>query len=90
MPRNRFKEELRYFRVCDNQKQNKEDRLGKLGALVAHLNKHYDKAQPTDHSFNSDECIIEYSGGHGSKQCIRSKLVPLGSKHGAYIKNQES
>ena len=80
MTRDRFEEMMRYLHLCDNEKLDAADKMGKVRPILTMLNERFLKYFIKTPNLSIDESMIPYYGRHGAKQFIRGKPIRFGFK----------
>lgn len=80
MPRNRFREILKYLHFSDNNVTSQDDKFGKVRPLIQQLNKQFIKYMPILTNVDVDESMIPYYSHHSCKQRIQGKPIRYGFK----------
>nr|CAH7740916.1 unnamed protein product [Callosobruchus chinensis] len=80
MPRNRFREILKYIHFADNTHLSKDDKFGKVRPLIDHLNKKFLENLPKIENVDVDESMVPYYSHHSCKQRILGKPIRYGFK----------
>lgn len=81
MPRNRFREILRYVHFADNLNAPDNDKYAKVRPLITHLNEKFTTYLPSDVlDVDVDESMVPYYSHHSCKQRIQKKPIRYGFK----------
>nr|CAH7741318.1 unnamed protein product [Callosobruchus chinensis] len=80
MPRNRFRDILKYIHFADNTHLSKDDKFGKVRPLIDHLNKKFLENLPKIENVDVDESMVPYYSHHSCKQRILGKPIRYGFK----------
>ena len=80
MSRNRFKELMSCFHLCDNMSLNNSDKMTKVRPFFNMMNERCLKFRANLPNLSVDEAMLPYFGRNSSKQRIQNKPVRLGYK----------
>ena len=82
MPRNKFRDIMRYLHLCDNMQvdDNKDDRFFKVRGYCDLIRETCLKNFLKQNTFSIDETMVPYFGRHSLKQYIKGKPIKFGFK----------
>ena len=80
MIQNSFCEIFQNLHFADNRKDDKTDKVFKMGPVIDHRSSKLSEVLSNDSEQSLDKRMVKFKGRSGMKQCMKSKPIKCGFK----------